>query len=1242
MNFRPFFVFFFFVTSFTFGSKEQFVPVIKTPIIFTENNGQYQNSPSARILFKAEATGTSIFLTEKGLSYYFLRSRKLRDTSVKSCNFGYCRFDIELKGADIRKENIVKEEECDFSYNFIYPHCPKGIYGTKAYGRLTVKDIYPGIDWVLYTKANNSFKYDFIIHPGADAKTIRLLYRTLHPLQLENGDIKIRSEDFLFSEQAPVSSVQETFSNVQSDFLILDIKKKQQDAFSFYETEIGFQLDTYAKDRTLVIDPLQLWWGTYFGGAALTEGVSICNDSLGNVFVLGNTRSTTLPLQSYGSLAYFQGNVGGAGNVNSYGDSFILKFTNTGQLIWSTYFGGSYEERAAELKCDKNGNLFMTGVTYSTDFPLKNPGGGAYFDSTNASLNSIDEIFVAKFSNNGQYLWGTYYGAKEKDVATALEVDVNGNLYVFGTTTCTDFPTYNPNNGGFFQGSIGAAPWYNNHPFILKFSNNGQLKLATYFGGNGDERAVSVTSDYLGNVYFCGTTTSSNLIMVNPGGGAYFQGALPTSANCNAYILKLNASGSLAWSTYLGGCCADWGKGVACDKKGNLFFTGAGNSYNFPLVNPGGGAYYLPGYFSSPVICKFSPSSQLLWSTRFRGAGDRIIVGNCNEIYVTAARHPGYFDSIPVKNPGLGAYVDSTYDNSKQVSLDDIFISSFSNSGIYRWGTFFGGNGIETSMILSCDKHGNIFYTGRQGACQYFTLPDLQTYTANCLANPGNNTYFQSLPFVQTSSVLPAFGGDDVCVVGKFTGPSFTTSFSSYGCGNTNTAIAHSSGGWGPYTYNWSTGSQNDSIANVPPGMYTYTVTDQFFGCQNTNTVYLGLPSLTLNIQSSANTLCSGQSAIISVQGANNFSWSPASVLNTNSGSSVIATPLTNTEFTITGYNSPTCSTDSLLQLVVHPLPVLLAAYSDSVCYGSKVDLSVSGALTYSWLPQALFANAFQDSVTFMPTQDETLLVIGKDSNNCIDSLGLHLKVIPVPTLSISGPTAVCSGNSATLHLSGAQSFNWKPSLNTFYSDSTGLIISPFTSATNYSLVGNNQGTCYDSLVYSISLLQLPDLMIERVDSICPDLSFELVAKGQGNFTWSSPGFLECATCKTSPAKIMNDTWIYCELTDQNSCSSLDSSFVQIKKDCDPVVIIPNIFTPNNDNINDFFKVTGKNFNNFSCDIVNRWGTVLSSFKSMDDYWDGKTPEGKESADAVYLYVIRLSDVWGKEHVYRGTIQLIR
>ena len=385
---------------------------------------------------------------------------------------------------------------------------------------------------------------------------------------------------------------------------------------AYQESHAGGTFDAFvAKINAFGND---LIYSTYLGGNGGNEkGLSIAIDNSGNAYVTGETDSTNFPTQNAYQSAY------GGGER----DSFITKLNASGNaLVYSTYLGGNSLDQGWGIAVDDSGNAYITGETFSTNFPTQNAYqsdyGGGDSDGFITKLNAFGNALV----------YSTYLGGSGDDSSRGISVDNAGNTYVTGGTSSSNFPLQNPYQWSLDPGQPGV-PSSRSDVFVTKLnSSGGELSYSTYLGGNGGDGGLAIAIDNLRNAYITGGTDSTNFPVQNP-----YQASL--SGIADVFVTKLNSSGSeLRYSTYLGGSHIDRGWGIAVDDSGNAYITGDTFSTNFPTEN----AYQSnhAGGNSDAFITKlFSTGSTLSYSTYLGGSnsehGEGIAVDNSGNAYVT-------------------------------------------------------------------------------------------------------------------------------------------------------------------------------------------------------------------------------------------------------------------------------------------------------------------------------------------------------------------------------------------------------------------------------------------------------------------------------------------------------------------------------------------------------------------------------------------------------------------------------
>ena len=589
----------------------------KIPLYFEKNAGQ----TDAKVQYLARGAGYALFLTpdEAVLSLHKSAGKSARKIPV---SFGKsvapqnsasavvrARLVGATKSAKVRAENPLPGK----SNYFIGNDKTKWHTDIAQYAKVRYQGVYPGVDLVYYGN-QQQLEYDFVVAPNADPKAIRLSYSGADKLILDpQGNLHIESQGGELIQHKPVvyqmrngrkEPVEGRFSLVRGDAK---------------NTDVAFVIAGYDRSRELTIDPV-LSYSTYFGGNGNDQGYGIAVDGSGSVYVTGITTSTNFPTSgpiipaNAGGIdgfvfklspainflvysTYFGGNgtdnanaiaVDSSGNAYVAGDTtssnfpvvnalqgtlsgptdaFVIELNSIGSgIIYSTYLGGSGDEKANAIAVDGSGNAYVAGETSSTNFPTQNP-----LQATNAG--SFD-AFVTKLKPRGAGLvYSTYLGGSGSVTAFGIAIDSSGNAYVAGSTPSTNFPTQNPlqsANGGGADG------------FIAKLNAAGSaLVYSTFLGGAMDESANAIAVDSSGNAYVTGFTISTNFPTVNPiqaanGGG-----------NADPFVAKLNPAGSaLVYSTYLGGNAGDVGFGIGVDGSGNAYVAGGTQSPNFPTQNP--------------------------------------------------------------------------------------------------------------------------------------------------------------------------------------------------------------------------------------------------------------------------------------------------------------------------------------------------------------------------------------------------------------------------------------------------------------------------------------------------------------------------------------------------------------------------------------------------------------------------------------------------------------------------------
>jgi len=341
----------------------------------------------------------------------------------------------------------------------------------------------------------------------------------------------------------------------------------------------------------------QILYGTYLGGSMNDIALGIAVDASGNVAVVGYTLSTNFPTTSDAISQTFRGAANLA--IQDTGDGFLTRLDSTGKLLYSTYIGGQSHDFARGVALDAQGNAYLCGSTFSSNFPVTDGVVQKAFHGVETStdyINYSDDAWVMKVSPQGTIVYSTYLGGSFRDSAFGIAVDAAGNAYVTGHTMSKDFPVTNNSTYGGTGGNGQAGDFFLGDAFVSKLTPDGSaLVYSTYLGGPGDEIGTDITVDAAGNAYVVGYTLSTNFPVSSDalqktfaglGGQGTDDGGPPPEGTFNfgdAFITKFDPQGTMLYSSFFGGSGDDIAVAVAVDSGANVYIAGNTMSHDLPL-----------------------------------------------------------------------------------------------------------------------------------------------------------------------------------------------------------------------------------------------------------------------------------------------------------------------------------------------------------------------------------------------------------------------------------------------------------------------------------------------------------------------------------------------------------------------------------------------------------------------------------------------------------------------------------
>jgi gliding motility-associated-like protein len=693
---------------------------------FTENKGQIidQNGrPNATVKYLLNSRGLNVQLKKNGFSYDVYETKKhpikhriadkkaftsLKNNDKKAPDYTleyiFHRVDIDFVNANPKVELISNDESKDYDNYYNVPNKPEGVINVHQYQQITYKNIYPNID-VVFSIPKDSLKtveYNFVVHPKGKISDIQLKFNGAKT-ELVDNKIKMQVRFGEMEETLPASWTEEGERKKEINVGYTKIRKNVY----------GFASSENLTNKTVVIDPVPVrLWGTFYGDQTndfVNIGqVNIATDASGSTYMTGSTRASN---SSYATSGAHQTSI--PPFIYGSRNGIIVKFSPDGSRMWGTYYGGIKDNIIKDIKIDAQNNVVIAGETQSqTNISTI----GTYKPNLEGSGDTYD-AFLVKFNDSGIRLWGTYFGGEDHDSAYALDIDINYNIYIVGTTSSETKIAINSS----FQTQLSQGNPVYDDGFLAKFDIGGNLVWSTYVGGeNHDElKTIKIKDNYL----VTGGTSWSYTAIATTG---VFQEAHGPSGQPDATIYKFALNGQRIWSTYYGGEHNEDIFTIDVDNEDNIYVGGQTESDN--KMTTSGSFESLSQYvFDKGFFAKLNSNGERIWGSYLGTAYVHSIVFKNNSIYIGATTHG---NSYKTELTNSCSYIKNAESQG--------FVGKFSKQGNFIWGTYVGnGYGVYSDTKIALDNNNGIFVSG--AAVKNDGIADNLSYQPNLL---GSSNYF--------------------------------------------------------------------------------------------------------------------------------------------------------------------------------------------------------------------------------------------------------------------------------------------------------------------------------------------------------------------------------------------------------------------------------------------------------------------------------------------------------------------
>ena len=1265
------------------------------------NAGQWDD----RIDYKVELTNGEMYIEDNGFTVQLTDQLERHNHSEKAGEDHFHEateivrnhvFRMRFTNASPSGEYEVKDKSSFYRNYLLGNDKSKWVSELYSSSEILTKDLYDGID-LRYSGKSGNLKYDLIVSPNTDPSKIQWRYEGQNELYLdEDGNLHVVNRFGEMIEHAPTAwtirnkkkvkvrfvlegnSLRYDIENYdQSDTLVIDpdltfstFSGSAADNWGFTACPdgdgnvfgggvvfgLGYPVTVGAFDTTFnggtvdvgitkfTADGSALIFSTHIGGVIGSETPnSIVAADNGELYIFGVTSSSDFPMAGNP----FDNSYNGGPNIpntetNSLGftngsDLYVARLNPTGTtLLSSTYVGGSDtdginvsnlkfnygDQFRGEIILDDQQNVYVASMTRSADFPTVAGPQGA--------LSGTQDAVIFKMPPNlSSLIWSTYFGGSGSETGNSVQVSSTGEVYVAGGTDSGSMPF----NFGFDQTYDGSTDGY-----LARFNGaNGGILSGTYIGANEYDQAYFVQLDIDDRVYVLGQT-ETNLGVDTPFG----------VANSGQFIWKFDPNlASLQWRTMIGAGsghvemsptaflvsdCYDIylsGWGGVLNANPNVSQAVNSSTNGFPVTvdafqsATNGSNFYIAVLGQDASILKYATYMGGLNSSSNHVDGGTSRFDKAGRIYHAVCGACG-------GNPTGFTTTVGAYSPTNQSSNCNMAVFKFELSTIEAV--------VSNPDPLVCLPDPVLFNNNSaNGNAFYWDFGDGTTSTEVNPSHvyPGAGDYTVSLLVVDTNGCFSPDSIEFIVSIGAFQGGVVEPPGPI--CPNEPYQLE----AFGGTVYEWSPAQFLDDPTSATPTAIVSQTTD--FSVIISDTCGVDTVSVTLPVFlggsaiSNDTSICIGNTVDLFVNGGSSYSWTPPDYLDDPLSSNPICTPTNDVTYNVEIVTANGCVLNESVSIDVYytpPVPIM----DDTLylCEGNGSTIEVSGGDTYFWYPDFAISTTSGSVVEVNPPIN-TLYYC--DFTNACGTVTDSIWVEIVQANIIAGrDTIICPGETAELWAQGGVEYYWYPGsgLNQI---NTSLVAATPIQPTTYYVIGTDANGCVDTDSVFVDLYPLAFIQTnpDVYSFIGDQIQLSATSTTSGIYVWSPSEHLTCVACPNPTANPDENYTYIVSYTDENGCSASDTVRIYY----DPILYVPNTFTPNDDEHNQVFAVKGGNFDALELNIYNRWGEIIHTITSIDENWDG-TYKGQMCQDGTYTWKATLIDLQGEEHLFTGHINLIR